>query len=939
MRLNVRKMSKTIKRIILGLIVLLSASSYGNDVKDDAFKLGQSLNDSLIESIEKEYQYEVNNDISLGEDDYLQIDKNIILNLQNLNEHANASSLKLSESVKDSLELIDTIASFDKKSSDDDKKLILNLIENECFKSKNLDITDNNKFTNIEKRLFCPSSEQFQNSCLIKHDYGANLLTVHGSSLAIRPCLDEKCIEFWIGNKEDNSLDGNCTIFENELSVDINDLKNITAIKITDVYYDDYWQFYMQTNGSDIIKLFSLPNGLFPPETSGECELSESNYINLNTDLLPQIYSLIDNETIKSNKVLINFKHRVSVSGSGEGYAKIKVYYNDLLDYDNYLNLDCINKLLSNNESQNKYQSQSQNKPHSSESTQSLQSNLSFECYKMPAVDEDGCVKDNSLPICLDNFKLPDFLNTNTSQISPLCKEILITLKDKNVSNSNLISGTETSQDININQCSQLKYYDVCEKDSSNPNYYICKKAIKCPQINLSECKEFKFKNIKVLESTLNDIYECYIQTSNQNQKYDSCISFKNANCQMIENECLDDLNNTYNNGNNNGKNHDNEFFTFNSSNNCSFEVFKYQCSKNIQIPKFEEKVLLDCPIDCVGSDCSANITEETHDRTYAISSLEALNYMQDDITCTTYGDDKEPECHVFKGAPSTCRTGYFGKMDCCTCPTDTGIGDYLRLTSYMMSLKTALSAVDSENIQYGSWSNKSLMNSSQGLISSDFDSIIGTITQEPAQFVAQNFKEQLTQKVADFISEIFGEEIKNELFTETAIEGGGSSIEVNSQFASYAQSAMAAYVAYQAFNIAVNIMTSCDKDEVETAVKLNLNSCIHTGRSCSKKVLGKCMVYNQSYCCYNSLFAQVFMKELKRTNQIEDVCSGISIQDFKNIDFSLIDLSEWTSTLLKENLINNKEYSIDSLTGSENVLNTGERMSSDKRTESRVNN
>ncbi|MDX7506754.1 hypothetical protein SJ593_28555, partial [Citrobacter freundii] len=64
------------------------------------------------------------------------------------------------------------------------------------------------------------------------------------------------------------------------------------------------------------------PKGLnvFPPETSGACELKTSWDQSINVDVTAQIRNTPQNG-------VLNFKNRVSVTGSGEGYALIYIYF------------------------------------------------------------------------------------------------------------------------------------------------------------------------------------------------------------------------------------------------------------------------------------------------------------------------------------------------------------------------------------------------------------------------------------------------------------------------------------------------------------------------------------------------------------------------------------------------------------------------------------
>jgi hypothetical protein len=67
-------------------------------------------------------------------------------------------------------------------------------------------------------------------------------------------------------------------------------------------------------------KVWSGPNNNFPPETAGRCELSTSWERNPNTDLTAKLKAV-------EPGLEVPVKIRVSVTGSGEGYARIKVRF------------------------------------------------------------------------------------------------------------------------------------------------------------------------------------------------------------------------------------------------------------------------------------------------------------------------------------------------------------------------------------------------------------------------------------------------------------------------------------------------------------------------------------------------------------------------------------------------------------------------------------
>ncbi len=731
------------------------------------------------------------------------------------------------------------------------------------------------------------ADEEEATSCLITHHYSSALLSVRSSnSHSVKPCPDENCLMVYLGDATDNSLKGNCSIFEENLELSIDDLSKVSAIVVENVYYDDYYRLFVSVNGSEDEMLLSLPNGLFPPLTDGKCELAKSNSINLHKDILATIRKLHaenpdavhkgggneDRYGDSSNRARIKLTQKVSVTGAGEGYALVKIYFKDKFKYDNYFNLECL------------------------KSFKDAGADIQGKCLDMPKLNDDGCYEDGIL-LCPNDFTEPLVFSESNAPFMPLCRSMLFTVSSG--------SGDGGSS------CPALSSYAYCIEDRENSGGYYCYKDKPCFKVDNLSCSKTISITPREYEREVSKNYECEISISDNGEVYDSCLEFQKRGCALTEEECLDDV--------------------------CGLKTRTYSCPETTSYAKLVRTDNLSCPLSCLGTSCANAVKEEEADITEAFTYLEALNYLQDDITCGDNDILVKDDCRIFKGTPSTCRMGYFGKMDCCTSPADVGLSDYIKLTSYVMSLKSALTKVEVENIAYGSWSNPELLNSGQGLISSGIDSLLGSASEIPAENLTAAYSQELTAKVANYIGEFFGEGIKNELFTETTVEGGASVIELNSQVVFYAQTVLMAYVAYKVMDIALDMLTACRENELASSVKLGLNSCIYTGKRCTKKVLGKCLVYQKEYCCYNSTFARIFMSELQRTNQISNVCEGIKAGEFNKIDMSVIDLSEWTTLLQDAQILKKQEYTMEGLTGKGSELNTGFRENVKDRTINRL--
>lgn len=111
-------------------------------------------------------------------------------------------------------------------------------------------------------------------------------------------------------------------------------------------------------------------------------------------------------------------------------------------------------------------------------------------------------------------------------------------------------------------------------------------------------------------------------------------------------------------------------------------------------------------------------------------------------------------------------------------------------------------------------------------------------------------------------------------------------------------------------FALAVAIMVvqelqSCEPEEQQLSMHQGANLCHFVGSYCSKKTLGVCLETTQSYCCYNSVLAKIINEQGKEQlnkswGTAEDPsCGGFTVDEFQQIDFSALDLSEFTSSIM----------------------------------------
>lgn len=222
-------------------------------------------------------------------------------------------------------------------------------------------------------------------SCDVIHDYSAAVVNHYDGPFNISSC-GENCTSMWIGKVGDNYWKGNCSVFEESTQVVVRNPQAVQQAILEYAKWDDYMQVWIGPPGQEQLVWRSDPN--FPPETGGECELEESWERSLNVD----VTSYFRNVAPES---VVSLKIRVSVTGDGEGYGRIRLNYDPakIVTKDLWTPQDCIDasKALSDGFGTG-----------------------SIQCVDDPA-DQNGCVLDNGVKVCswqLGPSPLPGVLNT-----------------------------------------------------------------------------------------------------------------------------------------------------------------------------------------------------------------------------------------------------------------------------------------------------------------------------------------------------------------------------------------------------------------------------------------------------------------------------------------------------------------------------------------------
>lgn len=116
------------------------------------------------------------------------------------------------------------------------------------------------------------------------------------------------------------------------------------------------------------------------------------------------------------------------------------------------------------------------------------------------------------------------------------------------------------------------------------------------------------------------------------------------------------------------------------------------------------------------------------------------------------------------------------------------------------------------------------------------------------------------------------------------------------------------AYTIYSMYNI-VDGMTQCLAGEKILGCKRSKGVCHDVGTKCTFKVFGMCGQKKRIFCCFDSVLARIIHEQgrpqigLGWGDGDNPECRGFYVDEFMHIDFTQIDLGEYTDDLTRQML------------------------------------
>lgn len=742
-------------------------------------------------------------------------------------------------------------------------------------------ITSGTEVIRIPEEKVCQQVLDRTDDCTIYHDYDTSVIEHYNGPYNLKSC-GEGCMELWIGKVGDNYWGGSCKIFEQSTQVRVLVPEAITKATFEYAKWDDYMMVYTGKLGAETLiwtgpyDWRTNPN-YFPPETPGRCELSTSWSRNPNVD----VTSLFKNAQAGD---VINFKIRVSVSGNGEGYGRIRLYYDSRLALrnDSWSPNDCL------------------------QSATGIEDGFakgSIVCTKGPTqFDSKGCATfgDTGVVICPEDFK-----EAPLTSISPFCQQAKVHAE------FDFYKGDMGCWQAlrGFDEEGKPIYEEVCPGTNAGGNLDTCEDYAENPDCSFvrSQCTEGMTG--KSGTCYVNDVvYNCYTEKKVVNEKQETVTECNGVTC--LGEECVDIITTT-----------SSDFAQVSALLNAAQYMGQdMECSgldengnplgdQNVVCTVFGGqygwcKVAVGGWVDCC----------ENPGGGVGLSEYISILMKASELTAA-----ETSAANVVGGAAAT------GGAEAATAGNFAGqwvefLGDnkLVNGVKYINNLfSTTLDNLKTKALEIFS------------PVKEIYDQIYNAIDEAITKLFNNIASELGFGGVGSGGASAAVGEAGQAGATEGAATGALGSVIA---FVGWV------YFAYQVANLIVNLVYACEDIEYETVAKRDQKNCHFVGSWCDQKVLGMCTVKKQGFCCFESPLSRILNEQIRLASPDliaggwgspkNPNCSGVTTEMINQIDWSKIDLSEWIDLLhITGNDITPNKINLEDLTGNNSGLNFEEEV------------
>lgn len=399
----------------------------------------------------------------------------------------------------------------------------------------------------------------------------------------------------------------------------------------------------------------------------------------------------------------------------------------------------------------------------------------------------------------------------------------------------------------------------------------------------------------------------------------------------------------------------------------CYNPTIAYDCgeTKPSPIPVIVEELGDTCSgaMRCLGTQCHRPNLAGSHggDFVKAVSAMEAVNAMIDDMVCLETGEEPTSvtqACtpYIFGGNPMYCKIPVGNEIGltphCCKeaqkgAKSAPGWMEYLQAMQAMakigqrMGVMEAMKGADIYNQAskfFGDMAQPvtdAYANASQFVTDkfvtpfrAGFDNLFGGAASPDGVGAASKaggvsdliagFEQQLMAGLQDVLMKIGGQDLSGMVIQSSA---NGSGLE----FTAGVQNLMLAFQIYSIARLIGHIIFACKPEEYEWGMQDKWRLCTFADSCCNKKVaFVGCVEKRQLYCCYKSIAIRVISAQLITKNLTGSRprgfrsandggtlggcninCGGFTAFELAAVDWSQVDLTEWTDALIESGQLN----------------------------------
>jgi conjugal transfer mating pair stabilization protein TraN len=249
---------------------------------------------------------------------------------------------------------------------------------------------------------------------------------------------------------------------------------------------------------------------------------------------------------------------------------------------------------------------------------------------------------------------------------------------------------------------------------------------------------------------------------------------------------------------------------------------------------------------------------------------------------------------NLFAGVKETCRKGYAGIQNCCG--TSPGARNDAQVSQ--VAFQAAASAVKyygeraidwaSSYVFDAMYNNGLWLNAMSGAFETGADTFGTNMTSSGFTVGAYGF----TYNSAGFVPGS-GLMSANECVLGCDAATGASSEFGVLEFNPYVFAAVVIMMVIQK-------LASCEPEEQLLSQHKGASLSVYVDTQCTGKVLGGCAQYTDIYCSFNSVLAKIINTQGKAQLGLDVTdCAGLSIQQVQSLDFTKIDFSEFTQSIM----------------------------------------